>query len=127
MRQKTKSPSKNRKRMYQAPNHQRNKFFNAKLISDLQEELGIKRLSIRKGDHVMVIKGEFKGVEGKVIDVDRKKLFIYIDGVQIEKAGGASYNRPIRPWDVIITKVNLKKDKYRRKIIERKQKIKIEE
>ncbi|MHA1693776.1 MAG: 50S ribosomal protein L24 [Candidatus Helarchaeota archaeon] len=126
MRQKTKSPRKNRKRLYKAPNHRRNKFFHAKLIDDLRAEYGIRRLGIRKGDHVMVIRGEFKDVEGKVSRVDRQNYKIYIEGVQIEKTGGASYDYPINPNDVIITKLNLKKDKYRKNIIDRKEKIEFE-
>jgi len=113
--------------MFQAPNHHRNKYFHAKLTDDLRIEHGVRRLGIRKGDHVIVIKGEFKGIEGKVSRVDRKNFRIYIDGVQIEKTGGASYDYAIRPFDVIISKLNLKKDKYRKTIIDRKEKIEISE
>ncbi|MHA1229512.1 MAG: 50S ribosomal protein L24 [Candidatus Helarchaeota archaeon] len=123
---KTKSPRKNRKRMFLAPNHRRNKYFNAKLIDELVEEYGIRRLGIRKGDHVMVFRGEFEGSEGKVTRVDRKNYRIYVEGIQIEKIGGASFDYPIKPSDVIITKLNPKKDKYRKKIIERKQKVELE-
>jgi large subunit ribosomal protein L24 len=126
MKQKTKSPGKNRKRRYNASNHKRNKFFHAKLIDDLRVEHGIRRIGIREGDHVMVIRGEFKEVEGKVSKVDRKKVRIFIEGVQIEKTGGSSFDYGIRPSDVMITKLNLKKDKYRKNIIDRKQKIEFE-
>ncbi|TFF88635.1 MAG: 50S ribosomal protein L24 [Promethearchaeota archaeon] len=126
MKPKTKSPSKNRKRRYSAPNHRRKKFFQAKLIDDLRAEHGIRRMSIREGDHVLVIRGEFKDVEGKVSKIDRKNIRLYIEGVQIEKTGGASYDYAIRPSDVVISKINLKKDKYRKKIIDRKEKIEFE-
>ena len=36
MRQKTKSPRKNRKRLYKAPNHRRNKFFQRKTLNEIE-------------------------------------------------------------------------------------------
>ena len=126
MKQKTKSPSKNRKRLFQAPYHRKNRLFSAKLIDDLRAEHSVRRMPIRKGDHVMVIRGEFREVEGKVNKVDRKNVRIYIEGVQIEKTGGASYDYAIKPSDVIITKLSKKKDNYRNKIFERKEQIEFE-
>jgi large subunit ribosomal protein L24 len=44
-----------------------------------------KKLHIKKGDNVMVIAGEFKGKEGKVISVDRDKLRAKISGLNLVK------------------------------------------
>ncbi|NHI93121.1 MAG: 50S ribosomal protein L24 [Candidatus Lokiarchaeota archaeon] len=116
---KTKSPGKQRKRLYTAPNHKTSRLFNVKLMSDLVEQHGVKRLPLRKDDHVMVINGEFKDIEGKVTKIDRKKIQVFIDGAKIEKKGGGEFDLPVHPSKLMITK--LKDDKYREGIIERRK------
>ncbi|MHA1410222.1 MAG: 50S ribosomal protein L24, partial [Candidatus Odinarchaeia archaeon] len=69
---KTKKPNKQRKFLYTAPNHRRNKIMSVKLVPALAEEYGVKRLPVRKGDTVVVISGEFKDTEGKVLKINRK-------------------------------------------------------
>ncbi len=40
-------------------------------------------LKIKKGDTVKVIAGKDKGAEGKVIDIDRKKLRVTVEGANM--------------------------------------------
>jgi len=40
-------------------------------------------LKIKKGDTVRVIAGKDKGAEGKVIDIDRKKLRVKVEGANM--------------------------------------------
>ncbi len=42
-------------------------------------------LKIKKGDTVRVIAGADKGSEGKVIDIDRKKNRVLVEGVRMVK------------------------------------------
>ena len=116
---KTKSPGKQRKRLYNPPTHKTSRLFNVKLISDLVEQHGVTRLPLRKEDHVMVTKGEFADIEGKVTKIDRTKIQVFIDGAKIEKKGGGEFDLPVHPSKLIITK--LKEDKYRERIIERRR------
>lgn len=44
-----------------------------------------KKLHIKKGDNVVVIAGEFKGKEGKIISVDRDKNRAKVEGLNIIK------------------------------------------
>lgn len=44
-----------------------------------------KKLHIKKGDNVIVIAGEFKGKEGKIISVDREKNRAKVEGLNIIK------------------------------------------
>ncbi|MHA1754778.1 MAG: 50S ribosomal protein L24 [Candidatus Odinarchaeia archaeon] len=115
---KTKKPSKQRKAWYNQPLHRRAKTMSIKLIPDLAEELGVKRLPVRKRDTVVVISGGFKDTEGEVTEVDRKNYTLRIKEIAIEKADGAEYNVPIHYSNVMLVK--LAKDKWREKIIERK-------
>ncbi len=116
---KTKSPGKQRFRLNNIAIHKISRIFNVKLMSDLVEKHGVKRLPLRKEDHVMVTKGEFADIEGKVTKIDRKKVQVFIDGAKIEKKGGGEFDLPVHPSKLIITK--LLDDKYREKIIERRK------
>lgn len=117
---KTKSKRKQRQRLYNLPTHKKNRLFNAKLHEDLQAEYGIKRMTIRNGDSVLVVRGEFRDMEGKVSKVDHQKAQLFIEGASIEKSSGTTFDIPIHPSNVILTKIEVKKDKWRKKIIERK-------
>lgn len=112
-------PSKQRKRLYNAPYHLRGKIMSAHLSDDLRKTYKVRSLPIRTGDVVRVMRGDYKGVEGKVTKVDRKKYRIYIEGITRQKVDGTTVPVPIHPSNVEIIKLNLD-DKIRREILERK-------
>ena len=118
-------PSKQRKALFNAPLHLRQKLLTAPLSHELREKYGIRRLPVRKGDVVRVMRGDWKGHEGKVVRVDLKKVRIYVEGVQRKKADQTPVYYPIHPSKVMIIKLDLS-DRWRRKIIERKKKALIE-
>jgi len=118
---KTTSPRKQRKQLYQAPLHKRYKIFSAPLSPDLKKSHGINTLPIRSGDTVRIMRGERKGIEGKVAEVDRTKYRISIEGVTRQKVDGTATPVPIHPSKVMITNLNLD-DKWRREILKRKGK-----
>ncbi|MEM1588858.1 MAG: 50S ribosomal protein L24 [Candidatus Bathyarchaeia archaeon] len=113
-------PSKQRKRLFQAPDHMRYKHFAAPLSPELRKTHGTRCLPVRRGDTVRVMRGDHKGFEGKVFRVDRKKYRIYIEGLTREKVDGTTVLIPIHPSKVMITKLNLE-DKWRREILERRK------
>lgn len=92
----------------------------AKLLSDLRKDHKTRSLPIRKGDTVLVVKGDFKGHEAKVAEVDRKNLRIYVEGVTRERVDGSTKKIPISPSNVMLSKLD-KGDKWRRKILARKK------
>ena len=47
-----------------------------------------KKVSPKQGDRVKVMRGDFKGKEGKVIAVDRKRGYLYIDTILRKDARG---------------------------------------
>jgi len=73
---------------------------------------------LRKDDEVTVVRGNYKGREGKVVQVYRKKWVIHIERITREKVNGATVNVGIDPSKVVITK--LKIDKDRKALLERK-------
>jgi len=116
---KTKKPSKQRKRLYNAPNHRRGVILSAHLSSDLRQSHNTRSVPLRTGDTVRVLRGDYKGFEGKILRVDRKKYKIFIDGINREKADGTSILVPIHPSKVEVVRLNLE-DKWRNKILKRK-------
>ncbi len=115
---KSKQPRKQRKAIYEAPLHRRQKLVAAPLSKELRKKYGRRSVPVRKGDEVRVMRGDFRGKEGKVFRVDLKKLRIYIDGVTRKKSTGEEVRVPVHPSNVMITKLNLE-DKKRQKIFER--------
>jgi len=116
---KTTKPTKQRKRMYQAPVTERYRRFSASLSSKLKDSHGTNSVPVRKGDTVMIMRGDHKGSEGKVTQINRKNYRIFVEGADREKVDGTTISVPIHPSKVMITRLNLD-DKWRKKILERK-------
>ena len=116
---KTRKPGKQRKRLYQASNNERYRRFSAPLSSKLKESHNANSLPIRNGDTVMIMRGDRRGSEGKISQIDRKNYRIFVEGVTREKVDGTNIPVPIHPSKVMITRLNLD-DKWRKKILERK-------
>lgn len=113
-------PSVQRKKLYNMPLHLRHKLLSAMLSKELVEKYGVKRLPVRAGDVVRIMRGDFAGHEGKVVKVNLRRARILIEGVQIKKADGTPVYYPIHPSKVMIVKLDLS-DKYRLKIVERRK------
>jgi large subunit ribosomal protein L24 len=120
-------PRAQRKALYNVKNHQVSKLFTAPLDVSLQEQWGVKRLPIRKDDYVRVMKGEFDGIEGKVLSLDKKTRKITIEECTLQKKDGNNYYVPISVSNIVVTKFAMKRNKldnWRVKMIDRKQKLK---
>jgi large subunit ribosomal protein L24 len=114
-------PTKQRKMLYQAPDHIRHKHLAAHLSPDLRTTHLAKSLPVRSGDTIRVMRGDHKGTEGKITRIDLKKYRIYVEGLTREKVDGTTIQLAVHPSKVMITRLNLD-DKWRKKILERKQK-----
>ncbi|NIQ06138.1 MAG: 50S ribosomal protein L24, partial [Candidatus Korarchaeota archaeon] len=69
-------PKKQRKRLFQAPDHIRHRQFSARLSPELRASHEAKGIPVRSGDTVRVMRGDYKDFEGKVTRVERKKYRI---------------------------------------------------
>ncbi len=113
-------PTKQRKMLYDAPAHVRHRFLAAHLSKGLRASHDVKSLPVRSGDTVRVMRGDHRGVEGKVTRVDLAKYRVYVEGLTREKVDGTTVFLPVHPSKVVITGLNLD-DKWRKKILERKK------
>ncbi len=82
----SKQPRKQVKFRANAPNHIKKKFMGSCLDKSLRVKLGRRTAKVRKGDEVKVMRGKFKGRQGKVGFIDIKNCRIQIDGVQRMKS-----------------------------------------
>ncbi len=115
----SRQPRKQRRAYFNAPLHARQKLVSAPLSPELREKYGVRSLPVREGDKVRIMRGDFRGHEGKVVKVDLKRVRVYIDGVTIKKAGGDTVFKPIHPSKIMIVELNLK-DEWRKRVIERR-------
>ncbi len=114
----SKIPKKQRKALYQAPLHIRQKLIHAHLSKELRKQYGKRNLGLRKGDEVKILRGDFKGKTGKVSDVDLKKLKIYVEGVKRKKTTGEDASVSFHPSNMMITNPVMD-DPRRKKVIEK--------
>ncbi len=119
-------PTKIRKYVYNAPKHVRRRIVSSHLSNDLYSKYGIRSIYVRKGDTVRIMRGLFKGFEGKVSNVDLKKMKINVEGVLINKADKKQVSRWVDASNVLITKLDLS-DKERleklKKVAQMKNKV----
>jgi large subunit ribosomal protein L24 len=95
------------------------KKFGSALSAELRDKHGRTAVRPVKGDGVKIIRGGFKGIEGKITGVDTKRGKLFVEGVTREKAaGGKTSPVPIDASKVVITNLNLE-DKLRKRRLER--------
>jgi len=110
---KTTQPRKQHKVLFQAPSHVRYKLFSAPLSPALKADHKVSSVPVRAGDTVRIMRGDRKGTEGKVAQVDRNRYRLFVEGVTREKVDGSAVQIPLHPSKVMITSLNLD-DKWRR-------------
>ena len=113
------SPRKQRKSLYQSPLHKRYKRFCAPLTPELKTSHNTNSLPVRTGDTVRIMRGDRKGLEGKISRVDRKNYRVFVEGVTREKVDGTTIPVPIHPSKIMVVNLNLD-DKWRRETLKRK-------
>ncbi|MBA0608375.1 hypothetical protein Godav_020605 [Gossypium davidsonii] len=114
------SRRKSRKAHFTAPSSVRRVLMSAPLSTDLRSKYNVRSMPVRKDDEVQVVRGTYKGREGKVVQVYRRKWVIHIERITREKVNGSTVNVGINPSKVVITKLRLDKD--RKSLLDRKAK-----
>ena len=104
-------PRKQRKALYTAPLHIRRKIMSANVSKELRAEVGKRSLPIRVGDKVQVVRGDFKGHEGKVESIDAKRYKVTVEGVTLSKPDGNAVLLPIHPSNLMIIEADLKDER----------------
>ncbi|MDG6914731.1 MAG: 50S ribosomal protein L24 [Nitrososphaerota archaeon] len=96
------------------------KKFGSPLSKELREKYQRKAVRPVKGDGVRIVRGGFKGIEGKITRIDTRLGKVFVEGVSREKiAGGKTGAVPIDSSKVVVTSLNTD-DKVRKARIESK-------
>jgi len=78
--------------IYRATYTTRSKQLGGHLSKDLQKKYGKRSIRITLGDTVKVIRGEYRGVDGKVSKIEMAGNSIAIEGIKKEKSRGEKFD-----------------------------------
>ncbi|MFA4960541.1 MAG: 50S ribosomal protein L24 [Candidatus Pacearchaeota archaeon] len=81
-------PRKQVKYRANAPNHILKTFMAAPLDKSLKMRHKRNSIEVRKDDEVKVMRGKYKGKQGKVLECDIKRTRVQIDGISKQKKSG---------------------------------------
>ena len=98
--------------LFQATLQTRSKQMGSALSKDLQKKYGKKSARVVEGDSVTILRGEFKGVDGKISNISTQKSSVAIDGVKKEKTKGDKFDVYIHTSNLVITSLN-SEDRWR--------------
>lgn len=115
----SRKPRKQRKYRLNAPLHIKQKLVHSHLSKDLRKKYSRRSVSLRKGDKVKIMRGQFKKQEGKVDSISTKDTAVFVSGIEITKKDGTKRLVSFNPSNLMITELNLD-DKQRQEILERK-------
>jgi len=106
-------PTKMRNNLiYRASKTLRSKQISSPLSKDLQKKYSRNSIRVVEGDNVKIMRGEFKGVDGKVSRISVENNSIAIEGIKKEKTKGDKFDVFIHPSNVLVTGIN-SDDKWR--------------
>ncbi|PIN98703.1 MAG: 50S ribosomal protein L24 [Candidatus Diapherotrites archaeon CG10_big_fil_rev_8_21_14_0_10_31_34] len=108
---KTKKPSKQRKRLYKGKLHERKIVLTANLSKELRKETGKRSLMVRKDDKVKIMRGSHKKKEGRIVKVHHKKAKVFIDKMTRKKADGTEKLIPFKASNLMLIELETKDDK----------------
>lgn len=100
------------RQIYQATLQTRSKQMGSALSKDLHKKYGKRSVRVISGDNVTILRGEFKGVDGKVTQISTQKNSVAIDGVKKEKTKGEKFDVYIHTSNLVVTSLN-SSDKWR--------------
>lgn len=109
---------KQRKALFNLPNHRKQKQISAHLSPELRRKYGRRSISLRTGDTVVVLRGESEviGFEGKISAIYTDERRIAIESLTMAKADEKQVSRQIHPSNVMVTKLALSDNKRREKL-----------
>ena len=73
------------------------------LSKDLRKKYGKRSALIKEGDTASIIRGEFAGVDGKVIKISVADRGVNIEGVKKEKLKGEKFDVYVHTTNIVLT------------------------
>jgi len=98
--------------IYRASQVTKSKQISSPLSKELQKKYTKKSVRVVEGDSIKIVRGEFKGVDGKIAKISIQKNSLAIEGVKKEKTKGEKFDVYVHSSNVIVTGLN-SDDKWR--------------
>jgi len=106
-------PTKMRNQMiYNATYKTKSKQLGSALSKDLHKKYGKRSVRVVEGDSITILRGEFKGVDGKIAKISTQKSSVAVEGVKKEKTKGEKFDVYIHTSNLVVTSLNTE-DKWR--------------
>jgi large subunit ribosomal protein L24 len=93
-------------KIYRASHNVLSKQLGSHLSKELRQKYGTRSIRVTTGDTVRVLRGEYKGVDGKVKDVNTLKNAVTIEGIKKEKLKGGQFDVYIHSSNLLVTEIN---------------------
>ncbi len=114
-------PTKMRnQQIYRAPYAVRSKQVSAPLSKELRKKYGKRSLRLAIDDSVKIIRGEYKGIDGKITKISVAKGSIAVEGIKKEKLKGEKIDIYIPSSNILLTGINTD-DHWRKSKLEGKK------
>ena len=117
----SKQPRKQRKYLANAGLHLKKKFVSVNLSKDLRKKHAKRNVPVVKGDVVKIVRGKFKGKQGKVNKVMLKLAKVFVDKIQVKKQDGSKADVKLQPSNLQIVELNLESKTRMKKLGVKKQ------
>jgi len=98
--------------IYRATYQTKSKQLGSALSESLHKKYGKRSVRVIEGDSITIVRGEFKGVDGKVSKVSTQKSSVSIEGIKKEKTKGDKFDVYIHTSNLVVTSLNTG-DKWR--------------
>jgi large subunit ribosomal protein L24 len=108
------------RQIYQAPYALRSKQVSGPLSKELRKKYGKRSIRLAIDDSVRIIRGEYKGIDGKITKISIAKCGIAIEGIKKEKLKGEKIDVYIPSSNILITSLNTD-DHWRKSKLEGKK------
>jgi len=108
------------RQIYRAPYAVRSKQLSGPLSKELRKKYGKRSIRLSLDDSVRIIRGEYKGIDGKITKISIAKGGIAIEGIKKEKLKGEKIDVYIPSSNILITSLNTD-DHWRKSKLEGKK------
>ncbi len=108
------------RQIYRAPYAVRSKQVSGPLSKELRKKYGKRSIRLSLDDSVRIIRGEYKGIDGKITKISVAKGCIAIEGIKKEKLKGEKIDVYIPQSNILITSLNTD-DHWRKSKLEGKK------
>src|SRR5947208_15985039 len=115
----SRKPRTQRKRAANAPLHAKRIMASSHLAPEIHDKSKAhlpRALPVRKGDTVRIMRGGFRGQEGKVVSVDRVHGTVVVEGITIEKVDEKKVPRPLHASNLLIIRMEIGRASCRERV-----------